>query len=495
MSVHIEQEIKLQAPRRFDLSVLADGIGGFSASPIEAHKLSTVYYDTDDLRLTRWGCSLRFRRGQGWTLKLPAVSDNGSLARVEHTFAAAGAKPPVKALELVAAFLRGRPVAPVARLRTVRKSLRLHGASGEEIAEVADDDVRVMSGGRVIDRFREVEVELLNGAPSSVLEGFRRSLQDAGAGAVDETPKSVRALGAPALAPPELYCARPNGQSKASDVIRYALASSVEMLMRADAPLRLNMDPEAVHQARVATRKLRSDLRTFGPLLREEWVRSLRAKIKWFTDELGAVRDADVLVGRLRRRAARLSIKDVRKVEAVIERFAKESHAARAELARVLREKRYLDLLNDLVDAAADPRVEQPASEPAIEMLPRLVEVPWKKLCKAIAQLDDNAQDEQLHQVRIKAKRCRYAAEAIVPVGGKPIARFARRVQRLQRILGELHDAVVAEQRLREIKGDREEIFAAGTLAAMESLAADEARSSWRKAWKKASKKSLRAWM
>ena len=92
MSVHIEQEIKLQAPRRFDLSVLADGVDGFSASPIQAHKLSTVYYDTDDLRLTRWGCSLRFRRGQGWTLKLPAASENGSLARVEHTFAADGDK-------------------------------------------------------------------------------------------------------------------------------------------------------------------------------------------------------------------------------------------------------------------------------------------------------------------------------------------------------------------------------------------------------------------
>lgn len=495
MSVHIEQEIKLQAPRRFDLSALADGINGLTSSAIQAHKLSTIYYDTDDLRLTRWGCSLRLRRGQGWTLKLPAASENGSLARVEHTFVATGTKPPAKALELVAAFLRGRAVGPVARLRTVRKSLRLHGVSGEEIAEIADDDVRVMSDGRVVDRFREIEVELLNGAPTSMLDGLRRSLQDAGAGVVDETPKSVRALGAPALTPPELYCARPSGQSPAADVIRYALASSVEMLMRADAPLRLNMDPEAVHQARVATRKLRSDLRTFGPLLREEWVRSLRGKIKWFTDELGAVRDADVLVGRLRRWAARLSAKNVRAVEAVIERFAKESHAARAELAGVLREKRYLELLNELVDAAADPRVEQPASEPAIDVLPRLVEVPWKKLCKAITALNNKAGDEQLHRVRIKAKRCRYAAEAIVPVGGKPIVRFARRVQRFQRILGELHDAVVAEQRLREIKGDREDIFAAGTLAAMESLAADEARSSWRKAWKKASKKSLRSWM
>jgi CHAD domain-containing protein len=127
--------------------------------------------------------------------------------------------------------------------------------------------------------------------------------------------------------------------------------------------------------------------------------------------------------------------------------------------------------------------------------LPQLAEEPWKKLCKAVDQLPERTDDKKLHQIRIKAKRCRYAVEAVAPVGGKAAVRFARRVANVQKVLGDLHDAVVAEQRLREIKGARGEVFAAGGLAAMEALVAADARIAWRKAWKKASKKSLRSWM
>jgi CHAD domain-containing protein len=495
MPTHIEQEIKLQVPRRFDLSALTEGVNGYTASPVSAHRLSTVYYDTDDLQLTRWGCSLRFRRGQGWTLKLPGGRSNGTLLRVEHTFNGPRTAPPLKALELVSAFLRGRNVRAVSKLRTLRKSIHLHGTSGEEVAEVVDDDVRVLSDGRVVDRFREVEIELQNGAPTSTLDVIRRYLQSAGAGVVDDTPKNVRAIGAAALAPPETYCQRPTAQSAAAMVVRYSLATSVETLLRCDAPLRLSMDAETVHQARVATRKLRSDLRTFMPLLDEAWARDLRGKIKWLADELGAVRDADVLVARLRGRASRLPPEDAQPAEVVIERFARECNEARSQLAKILRDKRYIDLLEELVEAASDPCLEPSASDPALAVLPQLVQERWKKLCKAVDELQDNADDEQLHQVRIKAKRCRYAAETIIPIGGKPIGRFARRVERLQKVLGDLHDAVVAEQRLREISDGHGVVFAAGGLAAMEAITADEARSSWQKAWKKASKKALREWM
>jgi CHAD domain-containing protein len=495
MAIHIEQEIKLQAPRRFDLAALAEGVNGYTASPVTAHKLSTVYYDTEDLRLTRWGCSLRFRRGQGWTLKLPGSNSNGASVRVEHTFAGTGTKPPPKALELVSAFLRGKTVKPVAKLRTTRKSVQLHGATGEEVAEVVDDDVRVVSDGRVTDRFREIEIELQNGAPASTLDVVRRCLQDAGAGTVDQTPKSIRAIGAAALAPPELHCDRPNAQSTAAEVVRHSLTTSVETLLRCDAPLRLAMDAETVHQARVATRKLRSDLRTYMPLLHEGWARSLRDKIKWLADELGAVRDADVLVARLRGRAKRLPAGDAIAAEAVIERFAQESNDAREGLTKILHEKRYVDLLDELVAAAAEPRLAPQAADPAIEALPPLVERRWKKLSKAVDKLQDSADDNLLHQVRINAKKCRYAAEAVIPVGGKLVAKFSRRVENLQKILGDLHDAVCAEQRLREIKDGHDLVFAAGALASMEALTADEARTTWKKAWKKASKKPLRSWM
>ncbi len=493
-SVHLEQELKLQA-RRFDLGSLADGVDGLSASPLDTKKVSTVYYDTDDLQLTRWGCSMRFRRGEGWTIKLGSSDRNGALLRTEYRFTGPATKPPTPALELVRAFLRGREVHPVAKLRTTRKSLRLRGSTGEDLVEIADDDVRVLDEGRVVDRFRELEVELVDGAPSSLLDDLKTSLQRAGAGPVDPTPKNIRALGPAALAPSELDVGSPNAHSSAAEVIRWSLAASVEMLLRCDAPLRMAMDAETVHKARVATRKLRSDLRTFMPLLREEWARELRAKLKWLAGEFGTVRDADVLLGRLRQRAAQLPEPDARIAESVIAIFARQCAAARRALAKMVREQRYVELLNELVDAAADPRLERLASEQAVDALPALVEKPWRKLCKAVEELGDAPADASLHRVRIKAKRCRYAAEAVVPIGGKSVTRFARRVQRLQKVLGELHDAVVAEKRLHEIAGDREKVFAAGALAAMESIAAQKARSSWRKAWRKASKKSLRSWM
>jgi CHAD domain-containing protein len=308
-------------------------------------------------------------------------------------------------------------------------------------------------------------------------------------------PKNVRALGAAALAPGELNFVSPGAHSSTADVIRYSLAASVEMLLRSDAPLRLNMDPETVHQARVATRKLRSDLRTFKTLLGDTWASALRRKIKWLSKEFGRVRDADVLLSRLRQRAAQLAEQDAHAAEAVIQTFVQECETARRSLAQLLKQQRYVALLDELVHAAAEPRVEQLAGEPAIDVLPRLVEKPWRKLNKAVLELGDDPDDDRLHQVRIKAKHCRYAAEAVIPVIGKPAEKFARKVQRLQKILGELHDAGVLGQRLHKIDGAREEIFIAGELAAMEARAAGKARASWRKAWEKASKKSMRSWM
>ncbi|HXN08768.1 MAG TPA: CYTH and CHAD domain-containing protein [Candidatus Acidoferrales bacterium] len=500
METHVEQEVKLQVPRRFDLRLLEAGVNGLSASPVEEHKLFTVYYDTEDLRLIRWGSALRHRKGQGWTLKLSVAdedrSDDGipAVKRVEYNFPDEGTKPPAQALDLVTAFLRGKPVTPVARLRTIRKSLRLHGTAGEEIAEVVDDDVRVMRDGHVADRFRELEVELLEGASGSVLADLTKWLQDAGAGSFDQTSKAVRALGTAAALPPELVVPCSTADSTPADVVRHALASSVEELLHHDVALRINMDPEVVHKARVATRRLRSDLRTLLPLLDEDWAQSLRDHVKWLGDELGSVRDSDVLVARLRRDAAQLPDEDREAAEDVIDLFDAQATAARQRLHGVMHEKRYVELLDELVEAAANPRLSPESEQPATDILPKLVARPWKKLRKAVNSLPNDADDDALHKIRIKAKRCRYAAEAIAPVFGKPVARFAKRMEALQTVLGELHDSVVAEDRLRQIKGEAHS-FVAGGLAALEAQAANKVRESWRKAWKKASKRKLRSWM
>jgi CHAD domain-containing protein len=95
--------------------------------------------------------------------------------------------------------------------------------------------------------------------------------------------------------------------------------------------------------------------------------------------------------------------------------------------------------------------------------------------------------DEQLHAIRIRAKRVRYAAEAVAPMMGKPARRFAEAAARLQTVLGEHNDAVVAEAWLRSWAAERrsgDAAFAAGMLAGIERAAAQTAREGWRKAWK-----------
>ena len=81
---NLEREAKLQAPAGFRLPEL--GGDGLVARDRERERLVTVYVDTPDLRIVRWGCSLRHRQGEGWTVKLPSAGNGSQLVRTEVNF-------------------------------------------------------------------------------------------------------------------------------------------------------------------------------------------------------------------------------------------------------------------------------------------------------------------------------------------------------------------------------------------------------------------------
>ena len=103
------------------------------------------------------------------------------------------------------------------------------------------------------------------------------------------------------------------------------------------------------------------------------------------------------------------------------------------------------------------------------------------------------ADDAELHAIRIRAKRVRYAAESAAAFCGEAAWRFARRVERLQTVLGEQHDAVVAEAALRE-QVDRAHALFAGELIVVEAARAAAAGRRWRRVWKQACVPRLRFW-
>ena len=500
--------MKLGAGPAFHLPDLAGVIEGVAVAPPETVRLETVYYDTPDLRLARWGVSLRHRAGEGWTLKLaPPPSTPGKpaaiLERDELTFQGAAKKPPEGAIEVVRAYVRKSELVPVARLSTVRRRVRLVDATGTRVAEVVDDEVSVRDGRRVAARFREIEVEVpstngadgQNGGADTIITPLVTRLRGAGAGAPDPTPKHIRALGPRAIEPPEVSPEPLLPNAPAKDVIRHAIAESVAALLHHDPLVRTGRDPEAVHQARVATRKLRSHLRTFAPLLDVEWTEPLRSELGWLAMGLGAVRDREVLLDRLRARTKSLPANDQRSADSLLHLLEVEIDALRKKLIEDLDSQRYIDLLESMVAAAHSPATLPEADQPAAGVLPALATTPWKRLRSAVKQLPETPTDPELHRIRILAKRARYAAEAVAPVAGPQAEPFAKGAAKLQTVLGEHQDSVTAQAWLRAAKVTGRRAFVAGELIALERLAADEARARWPKVWNALDRKSLRDWM
>ena len=279
----IERELKLAAPTDFDLPDLSEAVAGLCAGKPLDQRLQTTCFDTEDLRLARWGCSLRHRVGEGWTLKLPDRVADGVLARRELEFAGEPDAVPAEAVRLVAAYVRGADLRPVASLMTLRRKVVLSDVRDHVVAEVVDDRVTVLDGGPDSAAFRELEIELkeIGDQADAVLAAVRHRLLSAGAGTTEPVSKLVRALGVRACAPAEVYVETLPRSATTADVVRQAIARSVEQLLVHDPGMRLGGDPEDVHQARVATRRLRSDLRTFAPLLDQDRRRQLSAELGW----------------------------------------------------------------------------------------------------------------------------------------------------------------------------------------------------------------------
>jgi CHAD domain-containing protein len=497
----LEREIKLGAGPAFHLPDLGGVLDGVTVTAPEAMRLETIYFDTADLRLARWGVSLRHRAGEGWTLKLPPTHLAGEgqspslLERDELNFEGGAKKPPPAAVAVVRAYVRNADLIAVARLSTLRRRVRLLDSAGRRMAEVVDDEVSVRDGRRVAARFREIEVEVSGGADEAIVAPVVARLRGAGAGVPDPTPKHIRALGPRAMEPPEVAPSVVQPDSPARDVIRTVIAQSVAALLYQDPLVRTSGDPEAVHQARVSTRKLRSHLRTFGPLLDPEWTDPLRSELGWLALGLGAVRDQEVLLERLRARANSLPANDLRSAIALLHLLEVDIESLRKKLMVDLDSTRYVDLLERLVAAAHAPATLPDADQPAGSVLPLLASGPWRRLRSAVRHLPDLPADADLHRIRILAKRARYAAEAVAPVVGAGAASFARSAAKLQTILGEHQDSVTAQAWLRGTRISGRRAFVAGELIAMEHVAAEDARARWPKIWKSLDRKPLRDWM
>ena len=497
-NVAVEREAKLLAPDALELPDLSALAPGSTAAVLPVMRLDATYYDTADLRLARSGITLRHRGGEpgpAWTVKFPKDSQGSDLVRTEIRLEGPVDQIPRTARDLVLATARTGTLEPVARLTTVRRPVDIRGGDGDLLAEVVDDIVVIAHNGLPAGRFREVEVELR--APDEdgrLLAAAVSRLVEAGCTEEAPVPKLVRALGEHATGPPDVVVPTLAPRPTAAEVVRHAIARSVAQIIRHDPGARLGTDPESVHKLRVAARRLRSDLHSFSPLLDKQQLAPVRAELSWLGGVVGAVRDTDVLGARLRE----LHDVDTPGFDMLMSRLACEAAGARDAMLEALRDPRYLGLLDTLVDLAAAPPFVKPrpfTGRSPTKIAAKIARKPWRRLVDAVDALDPHPSDTDLHKIRILAKRCRYAAEAVAPLAGPKAASFAGAVADLQTVLGDHQDTVVAELWLRSVvPASPAERTAAEELIAAEQRWRIEFRSKWPAVWQAASSKPLRSW-
>ena len=244
--------------------------------------------------------------------------------------------------------------------------------------------------------------------------------------------------------------------SRVGDVVVAYLREQADAVVWGDPAVRQDV-PGAVHAMRVATRRMRSALQAYGPVIDRAATRELSGELKWLAGVLGGARDLEVLRSRFTHAVAELPAESVvGPVQARLTRyFAGREADARSALIAALDSDRYLALLGAIDRLLADPPLTRRARGRARQAPPALVRRAHRRVAEHVRVAEGLAsggeRDAQWHEARKAAKRLRYAAEAAAPVLGEPADRLVKRVKQVQELLGDHQDAVVARPVLREI--------------------------------------------
>ncbi len=516
MNEHLETEWQFESavpPARWLRRIALPA--GFSLGVPRTESIADVYYDTDDWRLHRAGYALRLRRiGQELeaTLKQITAPRAGRHSRRELTelVDAAGAagpqKPPRSALdhlegplaERIHAVAGTRAVRPIVALRTRRRRQAIQ-RDGHVVGELAVDVTSVaVEGTSVPARFHRVEVEVAPAVGPPRLEPLVEALQQSGALSPTDRTKLEEALhlrGVKPSAIPDLGSRAIDDSMRTGDVALASLRRSFEQLLQHEPGTRLGDDPEALHQMRVATRRLRATLVLFAPALPAR-AQALGATLGWLAGVLGDVRDVDVQLERLAGWRKEMDARDAHALDSVAAVLRRRRIVGRRRLLRALDSGRYERLLARFSALLRGPAPRSgPARAAIVATAPAWIRRRMRKVRKAGDALTPTAPATAYHALRIRCKKLRYALEAHVDVYGKPSRRLLAAVVRLQKLLGEHQDAEVASIDLRALcdrRGiglSRDAIFVIGKIAARYEREAQRLRRRFAKRYRAATRR------
>jgi triphosphatase len=497
----------------------ADSLGRFKpASPVRDTHVEDRYVDTasGDLAMAGYAARLRrTRKGTSVGLKSLAggpLDGDGSAAHrreeIEGPADAAGLPtdwPVSDARSLVLELAGDEPLLELVTIRQRRRRRELR--DGTTRIELSLDDVEVVLRGQVVDRFAELEVELLKGdeARLTALDGVfgadaglrpshmsklesalvvvRSAEAMAGDGAateiepvpstsdelqdedVDAAEQAAEASSLPTVKTPGVT-ADDHVAEAARKVLRFHLA---RMLAR-EAGTREGKDNEELHGMRVATRRQRAAWRVFGDAFRHGRTKRYRSGLREIASRLGAVRDLDVLLDAADLYRADLPKVEQRSIEPLLASWRQHRDDARGLLMRELDSDGYQRWVDDYRDFV---RTEGAAVLPVGPVEPhRVRDTTPSRIWGAYEHVRGYepvlrwADVETLHELRIAGKWLRYTLEFVREPLGPDATPLINRVITLQDHLGLMNDANVAANMARTFLVEH-----AGDLSSQESAA------------------------
>ena len=513
--VPAEIEIKLGASSAADLRQVGRlrtlGRYRFRARPTAA--LHSIYLDTRTFALARAGVALRLRRsGTAWeiTAKWSGRVAGALHDRPELTIALPGepampfSLPDGPLRTQLTAIVLGRRLAPVL-ITDVRRQLRdvlpAEADDHPSLAELALDTVvlRAPDGSEAAAPYYEVEIERRSGRNRDLKELARLLHESLG---LVPSPGSKFLHGLTALhgdAVPA-HTAEPIAATDSVGLaVRKLVAAQLARVRAADPGTRMG-EPEALHEQRVAVRRLRAAVRTFADGFPPRLQATLPDELRWLGQELGAVRDLDVQRATLAWHIGHVE-RGARNRLAGLRRHMEHERADRRNaLGLTLNSPRYFQLLGTLERFAVSVPPQRPrgdAAAPIADFGRRAAKRSLRRLIKRGDAIGEVPEADDLHALRIRAKRLRYTLEALAPITGSQGRKLIKLLVRLQDVLGRFNDAMVAAAFIRDYRasvaiGASEAVRTTlSALADAELRRAGAAQSDFARAWRRFCRKSI----
>ena len=443
-----EVELKLELDRGSTEALEEQAF--FGNAEAEPQRQVSIYYDTSGGKLRKHGLTLRVRSTKdGFIQTVKAMkSGAGLFSRGEWESHVDSIEPHVEQLQdTPAAEIGAKKLRPIISSKFERRTWR--SENGRSLLEFAFDVGRLRAGDRQVP-VCELEIELLRGDAARAFDAARALAEQVPIriGVLSKAERGFAladdVLGKVTKAP----AVHVNADMDVAEAFSVIAQSCIRHFRLNESIVLKKRDPEALHQVRVAMRRLRAAFSVLRPAIRDRQFVHLRDELRWFTCQLGGARDLDVYLERKGfSREVRKALKEERKL-------------AYDRVVGALESKRLRILMVELIAWLAlgqwrrNEKAERLLPDYAVRRIGRL----WRKVASH-GELE-LMHGEERHQLRIEVKKLRYALEFVEPLHsgvGRRQRRFSKAVETLQETLGVLNDLVTARS-IATMVGDTREL-------------------------------------